>query len=163
MAALGRVLRRYTGMDAGLVTLTVLARQPFTDDVNRIVGDFTSTALLPLSNSAERSFAANAQQVQTDLFESLDHTAIAGTEVCRADWPTHRAGQFLSLRLLLPPLWCCRDTVSDVLVPRAGSGISQTPQVLMDVQLSPQGAGISIDWDTRDGRFLRQCSGCRLR
>lgn len=29
MAALGRVLRRYTGLDAGLVTLTVLARQPF--------------------------------------------------------------------------------------------------------------------------------------
>ncbi|WQD13034.1 MAG: hypothetical protein U1U88_001192 [Lawsonella clevelandensis] len=25
--------------------------------------------------------------------------------------------------------------------------------MLMDVQLSPQGAGIGIDWDTRDGAF----------
>lgn len=153
MAALGRVLRRYTGMDAGLVTLTVLARQPFSDDVNRIVGDFTSTALLPLSNSAERSFAANAQQVQTDLFESLDHTAIAGTEVSRLIGRHTGQDNFFTPIVITSTVGAAADTVSDVLVPRAGSGISQTPQVLMDVQLSPQGAGISIDWDTRDGAF----------
>lgn len=153
MAALGRVLRRYTGMDAGLVTLTVLARQPFTDDVNRVVGDFTSTALLPLSNSAERSFAANAQQVQTDLFESLDHTAIAGTEVSRLIGRHTGQDNFFTPIVITSTVGAADDTVSDVLIPRAGSGISQTPQVLMDVQLSPQGAGISIDWDTRDGAF----------
>ena len=153
MAALGRVLRRYTGMDAGLVTLTVLARQPFTDDVNRVVGDFTSTALLPLSNSAERSFAANAQQVQTDLFESLDHTAIAGTEVSRLIGRHTGQDNFFTPIVITSTVGAADDTVSDVLIPCAGSGISQTPQVLMDVQLSPQGAGISIDWDTRDGAF----------
>lgn len=153
MAALGRVLRRYTGMDAGLVTLTVLERQPFADDVTRVVGDFTSTALLPLANKADQSFATNAQQVQAELFESLAHTGIAGTEVSRLIGRHTGQDNFFTPIVITSTVGAAEQTVSDVLVPRIGSGISQTPQVLMDVQLSPQGAGISIDWDTRDGAF----------
>lgn len=153
MAALGRVLRRYTGLDAGLVTLTVLARQPFAPDVNRIVGDFTSTALLPLGNDRHQSFAANAQQVQVDLFESLDHTAVPGTEVARMIGRHTGQDNFFTPIVITSTVGAAADTESEVLIPRVGSGISQTPQVLMDVQLSPQGAGISIDWDTRDGAF----------
>ncbi|WP_438484812.1 amino acid adenylation domain-containing protein [Streptomyces sp. S186] len=156
LAVLGRMARRYTDADRSLVTATVLDRSPVTEDVDRIVGDFTSTALTEAPGQPGVPFVDLARLAQDSLFEALDHGAVSGVEVGRmlARRPEGRSST---------PQVVLTSTVGAGTGPGTGTGIgrrlrpvvaaglSQTPQVLLDVQAAPHGGGASLVWDSRDG------------
>ena len=154
VAALGRVLHRHGGPARGLVAMTVLDRQSFTDDVERIVGDFTSTVLVDVDGRPGVPLAELAASTQDSIFEALEHRAISGVKLARmvAD---HRGEERFSAPVVVTSTVGMAPAIHEaVLRPRPSHGISQTPQVLLDVQLSPQpGGAVSLDWDSRDGGF----------
>ncbi|MGW1286266.1 amino acid adenylation domain-containing protein [Streptomyces sp. NPDC002586] len=154
LAVLGRVARRYTDADRSLVTATVLDRSPVTEDVDRIVGDFTSTALAEAPGQPDVPFADLARRAQDSLFEAMDHGAVSGVEVGRM-LARRQEGQSRAPQVVLT------STVGAGTGPGTGigrrlrpvveAGLSQTPQVLLDVQAAPHGGGASLVWDSRDG------------
>nr|WP_227659073.1 MULTISPECIES: AMP-binding protein [unclassified Corynebacterium] len=156
---------RVEGEDAGaerdlvsaLITLTTVDRAPVGEndpsaaDIGRIVGDFTSTVVLDLPLG--RDLGLTAQVLQRRLFDALDHPTYSGVQVVR---DLRRTGG--EERGRIPVVFTSTVGVTAVEPPRLlravpGMAISKTPQVLLDVQLSPDGEGVTMDWDSRDGGF----------
>ncbi len=64
------------------INLTLFNRLPVHADVNRLIGDFTSITLLQI-DASERQFVALAQEIQSRLWQDLDHRLVSGIEVLR--------------------------------------------------------------------------------
>ncbi|WP_052230269.1 non-ribosomal peptide synthetase [Streptomyces sp. CT34] len=150
LAVLGRVARRYTDADCSLVTVTVLDRSPVTEDVDRIVGDFTSTAPAEAPGEPGVPFADLARRAQDSLFEAMDHGAVSGVEVGRM-LARRSGGDSRTPQVVLTSTVGAGTGVGRRLRPVVEAGLSQTPQVLLDVQAAPHGGGASLVWDSRDG------------
>lgn len=118
-----------SGAEGLTLNLTTFDRPPGFDEV---VGDFSSTTLLPLGDGAgfrpsgSDSFATLAEAVNRRFWEALDHGAYGGVEVARdrpgeGPWPvvfTSGLGQ--------------TSGMDDRWLGDRVFGVSQTPQVLWD-------------------------------
>ncbi|WP_058235060.1 non-ribosomal peptide synthetase [Devriesea agamarum] len=155
VAALGRVLHRHGGPARGLVAMTVADRRPVVPDVARIVGDFTSTVLVEVDGQANTGLTEAATTAQNSIFDALEHRALSGVELARLVAQARGEDRFSAPVVVTSTIGASDTTAGTVLRPRPGFGLSQTPQVLLDVQFSPVpgGGGISLDWDCRDGGF----------
>lgn len=152
IAILSRIARRYGAEERHYLTLTVLDRKPLADDIMRVVGDFTSTLLVPLHSTPNTSTLALASSAQQQLFASLDYSALSGIDVLRmlpqARTATHSATPIVMTSTLGAGTVTPKEYRSCIT-----QGLSQTPQVLLDVQLSDYDGGMSIVWDTREGGY----------
>ena len=155
VAGLARVLHRHGGPDRGLVAMTVADRQPVVADVNRIVGDFTSTLLVEVDGRPDIPLVDLAASAQESTFTALEHHALSGVELARLVASRRGDERFQVPVVITSTIGAAAAPSDSVLRPRPGFGLSQTPQVLLDVQFSPSPGegGISIDWDSRDGGF----------
>ncbi|MBJ3813662.1 AMP-binding protein [Shimwellia pseudoproteus] len=148
LAILGGIARRYGGQQHSRITLTVLDRQALTGDVMRIIGDFTSTLLLALDSATAQSVVAAAGAAQQQVFSALDHQALSGIEVLRLLPGEQRATPIVLTSTLGMPA-----TPGDGVVNQLQQGLSQTPQVLLDIQLSESAGAMAVVWDSRDGSY----------
>ncbi|MPQ96912.1 amino acid adenylation domain-containing protein [Modestobacter sp. I12A-02628] len=151
-AALADVLAMWTQHPSFLLNLTTFDRRPLHDDVDGVVGDFTSTSLLAVDASGS-TFRERARHLQAQVFQDLEHREFSGVEVLRLlrRDPARRTevqapvvftsmlvpGQPAGAREVAPPAW-------DATVAYA---ISQTPQVRLDVQVSEHGGELFVTWD----------------
>ena len=153
-AAFGSVLGRYGDRDHFLLTLTTMARHPFTPEVARLVGDFTGTNLLEVDVRGQRTFAELLQAIGGRLFDDMDHASVGGVEVARMLARSHENRGEHSPVVLTSTLGSAgtRDVGSDTsfLRPIPGRGLSQTPQVVLDCQVFEIDGVLEVNWDTRD-------------
>lgn len=149
LALLSGIARRYAEQSRARITLTVLDRQPLVEDVMRIVGDFTSTVLLALEHDGHKSVAEAANEAQYQLFEALEHSAVSGVEVLRM-LPESERGL---TPVVLTSTLGAGDGENAFYRNRLEKGLSQTPQVLLDIQLSDLDGGVAIVWDSRIGGY----------
>ncbi|MEU7764448.1 amino acid adenylation domain-containing protein [Nocardia sp. NPDC049190] len=152
LTAFGRVLGRYGDRDHFLLTLTTMNRRRITEAVDELVGDFTGTSLLEVDVRGEVPFAALAARVGERLFDDMDHARVSGVEVLRelARRDDNR-GQQSPVVFTSTLGAAARDGGEALLVPVSGRGLSQTPQVLLDCQVTETVAGVDVNWDTRAG------------
>ncbi len=161
-AALGTVLGRYGDRDHFLLTLTTMARHPFTPDVGRLVGDFTGTSLLEVDVRGQRTFAEVLRAIGRRLFDDMDHASVGGVDIARMLARDHENRGELSPVVLTSTLGTtlgaplgtgARDAGAHAsfLSPIPGRGRSQTPQVLLDCQVFEIDGACELNWDTRDG------------
>jgi non-ribosomal peptide synthetase component F len=142
------------------LNLTLFNRLALHPQVDEIIGDFTSLTLLEVDNAMPGTFKVRAQRLQERLWADLDHRYVSGVEVVRKLARMH--GQ--SPRAMMPVVFTStlhqqQDTSmsldQDMTGPHAGSedlgddpyGISQTPQVWLDHQVSEQGGALVFNWD----------------
>ncbi|QSB06682.1 non-ribosomal peptide synthetase [Natronoglycomyces albus] len=118
--------------EEGLTINLTLFDRPDIDGIDTVVGDFSSTALLPLDRAAgfdpddATSFTDLSRAVNHRLWDVLDHRAYSGVEVARdrdnaEGWPvvfTSGIGQ--------------DSAQQDHWLGKRDYGVSQTPQVLWD-------------------------------
>jgi len=152
MVVLGSVARRYGEQKHSRITLTVMDRRPFAEDVMRIVGDFTSTVLIALEDMGEKNVAESAADVQHQLFDALDHRDVSGVDVLRMLPQTDRRERNATPVVLTSTLGASH-VENTFYRNRIEQGLSQTPQVLLDIQLSDAQGGMSIVWDARIGAY----------
>ena len=130
------------------VNVTVFNREPFHQDVEEMIGDFTSIMLLDVELKKDKTFWENAETIQNRLIEGMEHNAYDGVEFIRE-------------------LSKCRNNQSAVLMPyvftsmifqdkkfsnikdfgKVVYSISQTPQVYLDCQVMEINGALSITWD----------------
>lgn len=152
LAVLGGIARRYGEQSRSRITLTVLDRQPLAEDVMRIVGDFTSTVLLALEHDGQKSVTEVASEAQHQLFEALEHSAVSGVEVLRM-LPENERRERGSTPVVLTSTLGVGGGENAFYRNRLEKGLSQTPQVLLDIQLSDLDGGMAIVWDSRIGGY----------
>lgn len=147
-------LERYSENKRFAINLTVLNRQPFHPEIDKVVGDFTTLSLLEIDFERGTDFLETARSTGEKLFGNMDHSRYSGVEFMRelsrskgadaAFMPyvfTSAVGLFSSM-----PEMAIRGMGE-------GSGISQTPQVFIDCQVMDGTFGMQVNWDIREGVF----------
>lgn len=154
MTAYGNVLELWSSNKDFTLNLTVLSRQPLHADINKIVGDFTSTSLLAMKAADGASFAAKARQISRRLFENLDHGLYSGIELLR-ELSRRRGRDAAMMPYVFTSAIGLFGNQRQLRGSFRGDGISQTPQVFIDCQAMDGTDGLQINWDVRDGVFPR--------
>lgn len=153
--AFAETIGAWSSTDRFVLNLPVFDREPLHDDVDKLVGDFSSSVLLDIDMSETVSFLDRARQVQVRLREALSHAEYTGVEVLR-DLSRHNGGE----RVLAPVVYTSALDLGELFTAdvRRCFGepcwiISQGPQVWLDAQVTEFNGGILANWDVRDSLF----------
>ncbi|MEU0593799.1 amino acid adenylation domain-containing protein [Streptomyces ardesiacus] len=118
------------------------------EDIDRLVGDFTSLELLAVDLDAPAAFAERARAVGEQLLEDLAHPLFTGTEVLAE--LSRRAGA----PVLMPVVFTSAlgtGATSEGVPPEVTYAVTRTPQVWLDCQVMHRGDALSLSWDIREG------------
>ncbi|WP_148294008.1 non-ribosomal peptide synthetase [Azospirillum sp. B4] len=149
-AAFGATLAHWTGADFAL-NVTVYDRRPVHPDIDRVIGDFTSTVLVGVGADSEGGFAAAAGRFSAELARRLEHTAVSGVEAMRR-FGRGRGVPFVFTSMLgYDPVIGAGTGISSL--GALDHGVTQTPQVLLDAQIYTEGGRLVFTWDTVEEAF----------
>jgi non-ribosomal peptide synthetase component F len=132
--------RRFT------VSVPRFNRLPLHPEVERLVGELASFTLLGVDLSGRAPFAERARRIQAQLLRDLEHGRVSGVRVLR-ELARHREGggrapmPVVFTSLLFPGAGEAAEAGEIAEVPAPVWGITQTPQVLIDLQVTGQAAG----------------------
>ncbi|MDX1882822.1 amino acid adenylation domain-containing protein [Mycolicibacterium sp. 120270] len=137
-----------------LLNLPMFGREQYHPDVEKLVGDFTSSLMLDVDMRDAHTPAARARAMQDVLHATAKHASVSGLDVLR-DMSRHRGVQTLAPIVYTSALGLGDLFAGDV-TEQFGTPvwtISQGPQVLIDAQATPLTDGLMINWDVRIESF----------
>ncbi|WP_410617202.1 SDR family NAD(P)-dependent oxidoreductase [Amycolatopsis sp. lyj-109] len=152
LAAYADVLAGWSGSDHFCLTLTVFDRPALHEDVDGIVGEFSSLLLFEADRRGLTGFAARAAAAQARLFDDLDHSAFSGLEVLAEQ--ARRTGRQRNVPVVFTGMLGL-DTLggtphdTEWLGPVV-HGVSQTPQVWLDHQAYERNGELILQWDVAE-------------
>ncbi|MEU7907099.1 amino acid adenylation domain-containing protein [Actinoplanes sp. NPDC049118] len=152
VAAFAEVLRAWSGNDRFTVNFPLFNRLPLHDDVDALIGDFTTTSLLAVEK-VDGTFAERARSIQERLFEDLEHRHFGGVRVMRElarRGGGHAGAAFpvVVTSLLGQPPRHFTTALGDAI-----HTSTQTPQVTLDFQVSEVAGALHFSWDSIDEVF----------
>ncbi|MFG2844263.1 amino acid adenylation domain-containing protein [Kitasatospora sp. NPDC048296] len=154
MAVFAETLGRFTNSSTFLLNTTIYNRPDVHPQINRIVGDFTSTVLTGIDLGAP-TFAGRLRALQRQLWSDLDHARYSGVDVLR-DLREARDRTTAAAPVVFTSTLDLEVPGAEPATPFPGTigfGIGQTPQVLLDYQTYQAADGLVINFDTIDGRL----------
>ncbi|WP_445170862.1 non-ribosomal peptide synthetase [Mycolicibacterium sp. Dal123E01] len=137
-----------------LLNVPLFGREPLHANVDKVVGDFTSSLLLDIDLAAAETPTLRAKAVQQSMHEAAAHASYPGLSVLR-DLSRHRGTQVLAPVVFTSALGL-GELFSPEVTTQFGSPewiISQGPQVLLDAQVTEFNGGILLNWDVREDAF----------
>lgn len=137
-----------------LLNIPLFQREPVHPDIDRVVGDFTSSIMLEVDVAKNVSVAERARDIQRRMYESGSHTAYSGLEVLR-DLGRQR-GEPVLAPIVFTSALDLGELFTDQVIETFGEPvwiISQGPQVLLDAQITELRGGLLINWDVRESAF----------
>lgn len=152
LGAFAEVLGMWSQTRRFTLNLPIFRREQLHPDIDAVIGDFTSVTLLEIDLDAATTFGERVQAIGRQLFDDLDHTAFSGLEMLGE--LSRRRGASVLMPVVFTstaggaPLRRGRAAGSRIL-----RGLTQTPQVSLDCQITEQPDGLLIAWDVRDGLF----------
>jgi len=153
-ASYANTLAHWSTSSRFLLNLPMFGREPFHPDVDRLVGDFTSSLMLDIDLTGTTTATERARVVQEVLHATVEHSAVSGLDVLR-DMGRHRGHQMLATIVYTSALGLGDLFAGDVMEQFGAPvwTISQGPQVLLDAQATPLVDGLMINWDVRIEAF----------
>ncbi|MFD4628396.1 amino acid adenylation domain-containing protein [Streptomyces sp. NPDC058284] len=137
------------------LNVTNLNRLGAHPDVNDTVGEFASFALVEVDAAAPGDFTGRARRVQEQLWSDLSHSYVSGVHLLR-ELMRMRGGFDGALMPVVftsaVPLSGGRSTLLDGSLRQTG-GITQTPQVWMDLLTEVQDGALVVNWDVNAALF----------
>ena len=132
-------------------------RKPLHPDMQKIVGDFTTINVLEVRHDAFRFVCLCRQSgCRNVLAQDLDHLDFSGVSVLRERVRRHSLASPAHV-VFTSALGATDDLLLSTLTKQHGVevlyAISQTPQVMIDCQVSASDEGLSIVWDVPGGAF----------
>lgn len=147
LAAYAEVIGRWSRKRQFTLNLPVFNRLPAHPEIGAVLGDFTSVNLLGIDLDEQDTFVGRARGIAARLFTDLDHRLFDGVEVLSE--LTRRAGN----PVLMPVVFTSTlgADATGVRAPRGRilRGLTRTPQVWLDCQVTPYDDGLMIAWDAR--------------
>lgn len=144
----------WSARDRFLLNVPLFHREPVHPDIDRVIGDFTSSIMLEVDVGENVSVTQRAQAIQRSMYESGSHAAYSGLEVLR-DLGRQRGEPVLAPVVFTSAL-DLGELFSDRVIETFGEPvwiISQGPQVLLDAQITELRGGLLINWDVRESAF----------
>ena len=153
-ASYAGTLARWSTSRRFLLNLPMFGREQFHPDVDKLVGDFTSSLMLDVDLTAADTPIARARVLQETLHTTANHSSYSGLSVLR-DLTRHHGAPVLA-----PIVYTSALGLGDLFAGKVTEffgkpvwTISQGPQVLLDAQATPIADGLMINWDTREDAF----------
>lgn len=153
-ASYAGTLARWSTNRRFLLNLPMFGREQFHPDVDRLVGDFTSSLMLDLDLTNADTPVKRARQAQEALHVTAQHSSYSGLSVLR-DLTRHHGTPTLAPFVFTSALGL-GDLFAGEVTEQFGRPvwtISQGPQVLLDAQATPVAEGLMINWDVREDAF----------
>jgi len=154
-AVFAETLTAWSAEPRFLLNLPLFDREPLHDEVDSLVGDFTSSVLLEWDGAAPGSFAERAGSLQRRFHADVAHTAYSGVEVLRDLSRLHGD------QVLAPVVYTSALGLGELFAPevtgtfgQASWIISQGPQVWLDAQVTELDGGLLVNWDVREDVFV---------
>ncbi|MDY4296954.1 MULTISPECIES: non-ribosomal peptide synthetase [unclassified Xanthomonas] len=161
MTAFADILAYWGSRSDFTVNVTLFNRMPLHEDVNRLIGDFTSSNLLQMQVAPGSTFADRARAVQTRLLDDIDHRAYSGVDVLRQLVTRNGTAGAALMPVVFTGLVGShgeieRQTRAYELVDSESStiGATQTSQVYLDCQVYDADDSIAVTWNTVDALFF---------
>ncbi|HSA50820.1 MAG TPA: amino acid adenylation domain-containing protein, partial [Yinghuangia sp.] len=153
LALYGEVLAAWSGTDAVTVTLTLFNRREAHPHINRVLGDFTSLAPAGYRR-ASGALSPAAAELQRHQAEDLDHRDVS------AAWLLRETARHLGGELAAPVVFTSALGVGDGVsmdlsdgFPARLWGVSQSPQVCLDNQVTEEAGALCVTWDAVEEPF----------
>jgi amino acid adenylation domain-containing protein len=156
LAAYAEVLARWSNSRRFTISIPVYNRLPLHPDVNDLVGVFTAINLLVVEVPRNAGFARRAVEIQQRLWRDLDHRFVSGVKLLREIGRRRRANSEAAFPYVFTNIIGLGRSGRTSGVEDIGEityAISQTPQVLLDCQLSEEAGGLLACWDSVDEVF----------
>lgn len=149
LAVFAEVLTAWSASAHFTINVPRMNRQPLHPDVGGLIGEFASFSLLEVDNRAQDSFVERAKRLQRQLWQDLQHSECSGVRVLR-ELMRLRGGfdrALMPVVLTSTLAWAGgpRTTLRRLLT--QVYGVSQTPQVYLDVQVDEQAGQLLYNFD----------------
>ncbi|MFB9037024.1 non-ribosomal peptide synthetase [Xanthomonas arboricola] len=161
MTAFADVLSFWGGREDFTVNVTLFNRMPLHEDVNRLIGDFTSSNLLQMQVPPGSTFTDRARSVQARLLDDIDHRTFSGVDVLRQLISRSGNAGAALMPVVFTGLVGSRSdeerqaSAAGMLDSSATTiGATQTSQVYLDCQVYDEADSIAVTWNTVDALFL---------
>jgi mycobactin phenyloxazoline synthetase len=138
-----------------LLNVPLFHRESVHPDIDRVIGDFTSSIMLEVDVTEDVSVVDRARQMQRTMYESGSYAGYSGLEVLR-DLSRYRGEPVLAPVVFTSAL-DLGELFADKVIETFGEPvwiISQGPQVLLDAQVTELRGGLLLNWDVRESAFL---------
>ncbi|MFW6012334.1 MAG: amino acid adenylation domain-containing protein [bacterium] len=157
LGAFAQVLSRWSKTRHFSIVMTLFQRLPFHPQVDRLVGDFTTTTLLEVDFTGhEESDLRRIQRLQERLWADLDHRSVTGVEVVRELARTRGRLAAAAAPVVFTSTLSLRGADDDPFAALPGEvaySVSQTPQVILDHQVSERAGELTYNWDAVEDVF----------
>ncbi|MEO8813745.1 MAG: amino acid adenylation domain-containing protein [Mycobacterium sp.] len=153
-ASFSHTLARWSDEARFLLNVPLFGREPLHPEVDRLVGDFTSSLLLDVDLRQAETASQRAHVVQDALRIAAAHADYPGLAVLR-DLGRYRGTQVLAPVVFTSALGLGELFGAEVTETFGTAAwiISQGPQVLLDAQVTEFGGGVLVNWDVREEMF----------
>ncbi|MBL6449316.1 amino acid adenylation domain-containing protein [Fulvivirga sp. 29W222] len=160
--AYARVLSFWSNSPDLAINLTLFNRYPFHEDIDRVVGDFTTLVILGLNIDPNEQFGNQVGSVRNKLLESLDNRFYDGIDFIR-ELRRHRK---MGTSAIMPYVFTSALFGGDIVATEedailgfwgdqrdAGMAVSQTSQVFIDCTAAELSGGLELVWDYVEDLF----------
>ncbi|MFJ7152772.1 amino acid adenylation domain-containing protein, partial [Streptomyces sp. NPDC100445] len=167
--AYAQVIAAWSATPDFSLNLLFFNRLPLHPQVGDIIGNFSTTLLLEIHDSAGEAFARRAEEVQRQLWNDMEHSQVSGVQVLR-ELNRARGG---SVRAAAPVVFTSlvnlpgRQETEQRGVVRHLAGIGEngrqvsssvrTPQVWLDHQAVEEAGELVLNWDVIEELFPAGC------
>lgn len=149
MTAYAEILAHYSRSSHFTLNLTHFNRLPLHQDVNELVGDFTSLVLIEFDHRERISFMERCQKTQQRLLRDLEHSLVSGVEVERMLKKARPQDGDITMPVVFTSgIGIYRNNLENIqYLGTVAYGASQTPQVWIDHQIFEQEDELILCWD----------------
>ncbi|MFD0663417.1 non-ribosomal peptide synthetase [Thermocatellispora tengchongensis] len=155
LAVFAEVLAAWSEDARFTVNVPRMNREPLHPQVDRLVGEFASFSLVEVDNRARDTFTDRAARIQRRLWEDLSHPEVSGPWMLRELARVRGGMEHARMPVVLTSTLAWADpegTALDRLWTQV-YGVSQTPQVYLDVQLDERQGELAYNWDVVEELF----------
>lgn len=152
---LSKIVGHWSATDHFLLNVPMFNRSADHPDVDRIVGDFSSSVMLEIDLRKPLAFVERVRSLQNRMHADAAHASYTGLDVLRE--LSRQRGE----TVLAPVVFTSALGLGELFVPKVTSVvgrpvwvISQGPQVLLDAQVTEFEGGLLVNWDTREDALI---------
>ncbi|AEI42895.1 amino acid adenylation domain-containing protein [Paenibacillus mucilaginosus KNP414] len=151
--AYAEVLAYWSNQSRFTLNVTAFNRYPFHDEVNRVIGDFTSLMLVDVELGEGETFKQRTGRMQERMMEVLQHRHFDGVEVIRELAKARQVGNSAIMPVVFTSLLFDDNDDEWSRIGTTQWAISQTSQVYLDHQVMESGGKLNVNWDYVEDLF----------
>lgn len=157
LAAYSEVLARWSATPHFTLNLTVSNRLQMHEEINHLMGEFTSVVLLEADRrNSERTFVEFGLALQQQFASDMDHREVSGLVVLREWAKRHGSSPSAAMPVVFSSglIWHGDEEVGDLeYFGKKVFSVSQTSQVWLDQHVLEVKGDLILIWDSADAVF----------